>query len=719
MIIRNISITNFQSYFETQSLEFDKGLNLILGKGGKGKSKLFNAFYWVFFGKIYISDIGWRATNGLPTNANFVLQRHELFNKKALFDAKVGDEITLSVTLELEDDKGVLYNIERSAIATRLDYPEWDNANAWRVSDNMLKVIFEGPTGTIIRNNDLAEDQISVLFPESIRDYIWFQGESLDSLINFRKKETLRDAVKHISYYPYYEKLSSIIALAKSKIASLESKHLKEKNKHNTQVTELISKEEYLRTHISSETKKKQKLEEDVAMIEVALAQDETKLSGMASFTGLVAQYKTEENNLRAINDDLTHLDERQRSRLPALWVLRGTQGLIQRAKEIIEAHVESEYTAPEKKYLDNPGKAKLEEILRDGVCYVCGSKVDAEHQHAIDYIRERLRLQEEYLQEMEDFKANLEISKRFNMFIGRIQDYPDTLLLPIGRIDKEFEETENEIEKLVSKRKRVNEKLRDLDEKISEVKKKYGVDPVKQAGTASLLKNSINASRGNLQNLRRQLSACEKTIAELNNQLKQVTKDLATLGAKDSNVNRVEETQWKNLSIFLEDICARVQEKARKKLLEQIQERANQFYARFTEHDNGYRGKVEIGNDYSIAFDAGLNTSHEDRKKMSIINALLSLNQDAIGTFYPFISDAPTSSFDPETTHKYLRGIKDIFHQTIIITKDVEEGSDNYNDLFNESNVSRIYTLNSKIHGSITGDPGIHEVSTQIERKK
>ena len=60
MIIRNISITNFQSYYETQTLEFSKGLNLILGKGGKGKSKLFNAFYWVFFGKLYISDIGWR-----------------------------------------------------------------------------------------------------------------------------------------------------------------------------------------------------------------------------------------------------------------------------------------------------------------------------------------------------------------------------------------------------------------------------------------------------------------------------------------------------------------------------------------------------------------------------------------------------------------------------------------------------------------------------------
>ena len=103
----------------------------------------------------------------------------------------------------------------------------------------------------------------------------------------------------------------------------------------------------------------------------------------------------------------------------------------------------------------------------------------------------------------------------------------------------------------------------------------------------------------------------------------------------------------------------------------------------------------------------------------MSIINALLSLNQDAIGTFYPFISDAPTSSFDPETTHKYLRGIKDIFQQTIIITKDVEIDSDNYKDLYDQENVSRIYSLESEIHGNPVNAPEIYEVSTHVERKK
>ena len=123
----------------------------------------------------------------------------------------------------------------------------------------------------------------------------------------------------------------------------------------------------------------------------------------------------------------------------------------------------------------------------------------------------------------------------------------------------------------------------------------------------------------------------------------------------------------------------------------------------------------VKIGEDYSIEFDAGLNTSHEDRKKMSIINALLSLNQEAIGTFYPFISDAPTSSFDFDTTHKYLLGIKDIFGQSIIMTKDVDINSDNYQDLSTQKNVSQIFLLESKLYCEGDNEPELHEVSTLV----
>ena len=713
MIIRNITIENFQSYYESQTIEFSKGLNLIIGNGGKGKSKLFNAFYWVLFGKIYITGIGWCTTDNLPQSAKFAMQRYEFINKRALFKAQINDKIRASVQIEIEDDKGNDYIIERSVSALRLEGEEWDSNDAWQVGGNMLKVSFDSTTGTKVLNDLLAEDKINELFPDGIRNYIWFQGESLESLINFRNKETLKAAVKHISYFPYYEKLSEIISKSKLKITGIESRKLKEVNKHNSSVKGLLSTIDNLNYKISREEENKKQFETHIETIKIALADGETKISGLASYSMLVKKYKDCENEINKLLSETTRIDEFQREKLPSLWVLRGIEPMIQQCKEIIEKHKEEEYTVPEKKYLDNPSRSKLEEILKDKKCFVCGTEF-SENDAPYHYITERLRLQEEYLKEMEEYTSNMQLSKQFNMFVGKIQDYPDSLLISLSKIDKQWKDSEDELERYMAQRRRKQDEKRKLDEQIEDIKKKHGVDPVTQAETAGIINSSIRASRSNLETLQRKLDVSKQTLSNYRSELRIAERELEKLGAKDTTVAKVPETEWKHISTFLEDICKRVQENARKDLLHKIEERANLFYAKFTEHDNGYKGNVKIGEDYSIEFDAGLNTSHEDRKKMSIINALLSLNQEAMGTYYPFISDAPTSSFDLETTHKYLLGIKDIFGQSIVLTKDVDLESDKYIDLQNQSNVSRIYNLESKIYSG-DSNRGQHEVSTQI----
>lgn len=718
MTINSITINNFQSYYKEETLEFGKGLNLIIGNGGKGKSKLFNAFYWVLFGDIYITSEGWCSTAGLPGSSHNSLHRYEFINKKALSEARIGDVVPCSVILELTDDKKNLFQIERSVSAKRQDSNNWDEVSAWSVSDENIKVTFETRTGTKTVIDDIAEGKIAELFPEGIRGYIWFQGESLDTLIDFRKKENLKDAVNHISYYPYYEKLSEIITLAKRKIEKAESKHLTEANRQNIEATSLIKKMEFLRGRIETEDANKKKIESVIEQIQIALAEDEGKISGLAGFTGLVKEYEECEKTIADINNQLTNYDNRQRELLPSLWILRGIDPMIEKCKEIIKCHVEEEYTAPEMKYLDNPSRAKLEEILENKICYVCGSRVDEEHHEAIEYIKNRLRLQDEYFREMEEYRSNIEQSKQFNMFVGKIQDYPDSLLVSLGHIDKQYVDLEDKIESLLAKRKRILEKKRGLDEKMEEVKRRYNVDPRREAAQAPVLNSNIKASRTNLDKQQSLLRACVASIAKYKSELDSAEKDYSKV-ATASKVSRVPETEWKNISIFLEAICSSVQEKARVELLRKIEERSNQFYEKFTEHDRGYKGMVEIDDDYSIKFDAGLNTSHEDRKKMSIINALLSLNQEAIGTYYPFISDAPTSSFDPDTTHKYLMGIKDIFGQSIIMTKDVVIESDNYTELFNDKKISRIYLLTSNTFGKTDGEPQINEVATKIERLK
>ena len=721
MKINSITINNFQSYYEEQTIEFGDGLNLIIGNGGKGKSKLFNAFYWVLFGKIYVTSEGWCTTDDLYLSSHKALHKFEYINKKALYDAKIDGKVDCYVQLDLTDDKGHNYIIERQASAIRQPVQEWDKPESWNVSPSSLKVTYDVATGTKNVNGIMAESIIADLFPEGIRGYIWFQGESLDSLIDFRKKQNLKDAVRHISYYPYYEKLTAIISKAKAKIESQESRKLREANKQNSEIRSLILKIDFLRGKIQTEEENKKKYENNIAQIEIALADDETKMQGLAGFSKLIKDYDECEKEILRINNQLTEIDNSQRSLLPSLWILRGTDKLIEKSKEIISSHVELETSVPEKKYIDEPSRAKLEDILnKDHQCFVCGSPVDEAHPHAVEWILNRLRMQEEYYKELDDFRNNLEFSKQFNMLVGKIQDYPDFVLRSLKGIDRQFQETEEEMDRLIAKRRKQLEKKTELDKQIENVKQKYGVDPHREASTVPTLTSNIRASRGYLEKQRKLLESCKSAISDYTRQQQDAERELNSMGANNTGtVTQVAETEWKHISTFLEAVCKDVQEKARKELLKKIEERANEFYEKFTEHDKGYKGRVEIDEDYTITFDGGLNTSHEDRKKMSIINALLSLNQDALQTYYPFISDAPTSSFDPSTTHKYLLGIKDIFGQSIIMTKDVEVGSDKYRDLYNQDNVSRILQLDSQIYRDDAKEPEIWEVSTIVKSLK
>ena len=720
MKIRNITIENFQSYYGVNTLEFGDGLNLIIGNGGKGKSKLFNAFYWVLFGKIYITDYGWCSTEALPINTrNIKMKKHEYINKKALHDTDTGS-VRCSVRVELITDDNNLYEIERSVSAVRVEGVEWDSAFAWNISPNTVKVSFDSHTGTRVLVDDMAEDQISNLFPAGIRGYIWFQGESLDDLINFSNPENLKDAVKHISYFPFYEKLTDIISQAKAKIESQESRHLREANQKNSDARNILRRMEQVQGKLQAEFEHKTQLENTISKIQVALAEDEGKVSGLAKFSEIVTKYDKCDLEIKDINNELDNIDSEERRLLSSLWVLRGTGKLIQESKRIINSHVEDVYTAPEKKYLDNPSRAKLEEILNvDHKCYVCGCPVDEAHPERVQWIKDRLKMQEEFLREMEEYSQNIEASARFNMFIGKIQDYPDSLLVSISNIDQQYMHLEERVSKLLAKRRILMDKKKELDNQLEEIKRKHGVDPHREAERFTTFDNTIRVSRGNLERHQKELRACEDAINDFNLQLKDLQQELSAKGSQTGVVTVVEETEWKHISSALETICKRVQEKARKELLKKIEERANEFYTRFTEHDRGYKGRVEIDDNYSIMFDPNLNTSHDDRKKMSIINALLSLNQEALNMFYPFISDAPTSNFDPDTTHKYLMGIKDIFGQTIVMTKDVVIGSNNYDELYSESKVSRIYQLNSELYCDASSEPEIYEVCTKVERLK
>lgn len=718
MIIKSITIENFQSYYGEQTIVFSKGLNLVIGKGGKGKSKLFNAFYWVLFGKIYITDVGWCDTDGLPQSSKGAMGRQEFINMKALCDAPIDSAITAGVRLVLEDDRAEEYIIERSVAAVRKKGEDWKDSFSWDVKPSVLKVSYDSVTGTQVKVTYQAEDIIRRLFPQEIRNYIWFQGESLESLIDFRKKETLEAAVQHISYFPFYQKLSEIISKSKVKIERMEDKVIRDANKNNAAAEAILSKKKYLFDSIQSEEGKLRRKQDEIDAVKAAIADEETKLQGLATYSGLVKKFSDCDRAIKELNDKIFAEDKYQRTQLPYLWILNGCEPLLKKGKDIINNYTNEEFSTPERKYIDNPSRAKLEEIIRDHQCFVCGAHVE-EGNERYEWIIHRIQEQDAFFREMEEYRANRDAATKFSMLVGRIQDYPDEIINALSMIHGQFQKSEETLEDNMALRKGKVDEKRGYDDEIAEIRQRYGIDPIKQADSASLIRGNMNTSRSHLDDLNREYRRIDDGLKALTAQHAEVSKTAEGLGLGTRGVVKHEETEWKHISTFLEDICKRVQENAREDLLVKIQKRANQFYSKFTEHDTGYKGDVKIRKDYTIEFDPGLNTSHEDRKKMSIINALLSLNQEAMGIYYPFISDAPTSNFDPETTHKYLLGIKDIFGQTIIMTKDVEIDGPAYMDLLSQPNVSRIYELQSYLYCEGVSDPELNEVSTIVEAKK
>ena len=184
MKINYIEIENFRCFLEPTKFKFGNGLNIINAENGSGKSELLNAIYWVIYGKIFDKPEWVDADNKILYPLWYTDSSNKIeFNKNIIVT-------TVCVSIDAQD----VYAEPKDTTKwwfTKTRYHE-RNPKAKVISKNRDEIEIKyidtrtGETKPITPSS--IPFVIEELFPLSIRDFMWFQGEGFINQINLNKK---------------------------------------------------------------------------------------------------------------------------------------------------------------------------------------------------------------------------------------------------------------------------------------------------------------------------------------------------------------------------------------------------------------------------------------------------------------------------------------------------------------------------------------------------
>ena len=171
MIIEKIILKNFLC-FKNETIEFGPRANIILGRNRTGKSKIFDAFNWVLFDRIWITnEREWRKTKKCAC---------EILNNEAFHNSKDGEVLDVSVSLHFTS-KNVKYVLDKEM----------------EIYNNKEKRMYDGDAKEFLKKTENSEtvnvdsqsikNEINKVINKDISNYILFQGEAVNDLVSIGK----------------------------------------------------------------------------------------------------------------------------------------------------------------------------------------------------------------------------------------------------------------------------------------------------------------------------------------------------------------------------------------------------------------------------------------------------------------------------------------------------------------------------------------------------
>lgn len=684
MRINKIKLTNFKSYYGEQEFNFSKGLNIISGKIGTGKTSLYEAFQWILLNNVSDSS---------SIDEDFILNKKFEFESLKSKSPEIHAKIELEVIAENESKSAITYQISKTNVYLL-------NKDSYIFSETNTLVSYDEPrTGNAKLIDDFREvkAKLDELFPEKLRRYLLFKGETLNQLIDFSNPVTLEQAVKHISHLPLFTRMTRII----NQLINQTDRKYRNKLQANARDQKKFSK---LNSDLESKEKEKEDYEkkfnkavEDLEKLEIKEKEYTEKLSFIAGFPDLKEEESILKYKKSKAFDQLEELDKLSKQNFINKWILAKGHPLLDAAdvelRKFIQWRLDQIAKNKNQLELGVPGDHLINKMINEKMCLICGTK-EKDKPDLLEVLKTHLDVNKEFKNVLSDEIEDL--NDKVKDIVRNISFIKNTTSNVIDDLQKHIKNSRN----IESERTNYVEALNKIQEKIDDLVKEKGYQILQLDPKA--ITNALSRLRDDKKTINNQKVFYDRKDTDLNNEIRKLKKDLVSLsGIQDESIENIPEKKALNYLEAVKNIIEKKVKLEKIDLINKIEKEANKIQKNIIEQSIDNEIIVLYVNidkdDYSISFvdkDGNPNPGHgaqETLAKMSLISSVLKLSNEYKQESYPFIVDAPASNFDDTITKPFIKSVSDNFSQGIVILKDIHLEIDNYKK---ESFTNTIYSI-------------------------
>lgn len=668
MILKELRIKNFRSYYGENVFEFKDGLTLIIGGNGDGKTTFYDSLDWLF--NTSVDD---RSANNISS-----MRASEL---------EVGQSDELCVELKFEHDGEKL-------LTKKMRFERNDRGDIVTHSYSFEGKETDGSERTTIPGRILLER----CFDATVRKYCLFKGETV---LNVLENETaLKTLVDKFSDIRLFDDFVDLVDEFEQKSAAAHRKELSNDKKVANRARELDSRMQEVIRQLND-------VQQDIRQKETTVTDYTSRIEALEKNQDASEKYNEIKERIRVQQEKRSRtlgcIDEAYNAHLlDDLWILCAFPAIFKEFKKKV-ADLSRKKREQNEAFIEERGRKKgekaaltalangverlpwympddetMQEMLDQEICKVCG-RTAPKGSEAYAFMAEKL---EEYLRQ-EASKNNADEPEEPLFVEQNIENLHNLSISLGGGVAREVARRGEDIRSHIHFVATRKQELEEIEAKIREAEEEKQRLLIQSDGlTEDLLDKSFTDIKGFFTEKSRAeqrlvaLRAREASLLAEKAQIKEEQDALNPESGAARLYGKVHTVFDKILGAF-----HNAKKSNLRKFLNDLESRANEYLEKLNVDD--FHGVIQIretANESAAIRLVSINGEdiHDPNGAlrttmyMSVLFAISDLTTLKREVDYPLIFDAPTSSFEAFKEDEFYNVIDKIKKQCIIVTKDL-----------------------------------------------